>query len=299
MSPTEKTEPRTAPGADRTPSADDGVPDASGTARTALQPSASATVGPQAAGAGADRNPQPAVPPAQQTPRPQGQLGQQGQYVQPGQGGRPGAPGGGAPARPASAPAAPEAVRPSASTASSQAPRPAPARPAASAATAAAVGSAVGSAAARPARPGEQPRPASSASEPGQHAQPAPAAAEAAPRRVRLSLSRVDLWSVARLTFLLSVALGIIAVVAVALLWTVLDAMGVFTQLDSVVRDVVGTESNFRIVDIFSLSRVLSVTVFLAVVDVVLITLVTTIGALLYNLAGGLVGGVRLTLSDD
>lgn len=116
---------------------------------------------------------------------------------------------------------------------------------------------------------------------------------------MRLSLSRVNLWSVARLAFLLSVALGIIAVVVVTLLWAVLNTMGVFTQLDSVISDVVGTESDFRLADLLSLPRVLSVTVFLAVVDVVLVTLVTTIAALLYNLASGLVGGIRLTLSDD
>lgn len=149
---------------------------------------------------------------------------------------------------------------------------------------------------------------AASASRPSAPAAPSPTSATApaavpvadtAPRRVRLSLSRVNLWSVARLAFLLSVALGIIAVVVVTLLWTVLDTMGVFTQLDSVVADVVGTESDFRLTDLLSLPRVLSVTVFLAVVDVVLVTLVTTIAALLYNLASGLVGGIRLTLSDD
>lgn len=147
----------------------------------------------------------------------------------------------------------------------------------------------------RPARAGSE-APAAERTEAG-HAAPTPAGE--APRRVKLSLSRVSLWSVARLAFLLSVALGIIAVVAVTVLWVVLDGMGVFTQLDSVISDVVGTESNFRVADLLSLSRVLSVTVFLAVVDVVLLTLISTIAAVLYNLASGLVGGVRLTLSDD
>ncbi|MGQ7295798.1 DUF3566 domain-containing protein [Quadrisphaera sp. KR29] len=155
-----------------------------------------------------------------------------------------------------------------------------------------------GSAAPAAARPAGQASAARAAEHPeAGHAAPAPAAD--APRRVRLSLSRVSLWSVARLAFLLSVALGIIAVVAVTVLWSVLNGMGVFSQLDSVISDVVGSESEFRLADLLSLSRVLSVTVFLAVVDVVLLTLISTLGALLYNLASGLVGGVRLTLSDD
>lgn len=147
----------------------------------------------------------------------------------------------------------------------------------------------------RPARTGAEARAAEQPD--AAHAAPAPTAE--APRRVKLSLSRVSLWSVARLAFLLSVALGIIAVVAVTVLWAVLNGMGVFGQLDSVISDVVGTESNFRVADLLSLSRVLSVTVFLAVVDVVLLTLISTVAAVLYNLASGLVGGIRLTLSDD
>ncbi|TXR56207.1 DUF3566 domain-containing protein [Quadrisphaera setariae] len=147
----------------------------------------------------------------------------------------------------------------------------------------------------RPVRTGAEAR----AAEQPDAAHAAPASTAEAPRRVKLSLSRVSLWSVARLAFLLSVALGIIAVVAVTVLWAVLNGMGVFGQLDSVISDVVGTESNFRVADLLSLSRVLSVTVFLAVVDVVLLTLISTVAAVLYNLASGLVGGVRLTLSDD
>ena len=133
---------------------------------------------------------------------------------------------------------------------------------------------------------------------------PAPAESHAeahadAPRRVRLTVARVAPWSVAKLSFLLSVALGVVLVVAVALLWAVLDAMGVFSELDGVVRDVVGSETEFSVMDVVGLGRVLSVTVFVAVVDVVLLTALATLGAVIYNAASALVGGLRLTLSDD
>jgi ABC-type sugar transport system permease subunit len=116
---------------------------------------------------------------------------------------------------------------------------------------------------------------------------------------VRLTLARVNPWSAAKLSFLLSVALGIIAVVAVAVLWSVVDAMGVFSDVQGVIHDVVGSEGSFKLMDYVGFSRVLSVTVFLAVVDVILLTIISTLAAVLYNLASSLVGGVRLTLSDD
>ena len=120
-----------------------------------------------------------------------------------------------------------------------------------------------------------------------------------ASRRVRLTVARISPWSVAKLSFLLSVALGVVLVVAVALLWSVLDAMGVFSDVDGVIREVVGSESDFALMDVVGFGRILSVTVFVAVVDVVLLTALATLGALIYNGASALVGGLRLTLSDD
>ena len=47
------------------------------------------------------------------------------------------------------------------------------------------------------------------------------------PRRARLRLVRVDPWSVMKTAFLLSVAFGIVTVVAVFMIWSVLGAAGV------------------------------------------------------------------------
>jgi nitrogen fixation-related uncharacterized protein len=134
---------------------------------------------------------------------------------------------------------------------------------------------------------------------PGAASSQAAGAAAGAPRKVRLTVAHLNPWSVAKLAFLLSVALGIVLVVAVALLWSVINGMGVFSDVDGVIRDVVGKESTFDLMDYLGLSRVLSVTITLAVLDVILITVISTLAAVLYNLASSLVGGVRLTLSDD
>jgi hypothetical protein len=115
---------------------------------------------------------------------------------------------------------------------------------------------------------------------------------------VRLSVARVDPWSVMKLSFLLSVALGIALVVAAGVLWSVLDGMGVFSDINRVVGEVMG-DNSFDVMGFVGLSKVLSLATVIAVVDVILVTALATLGAFLYNLSSTLVGGIHVTLSDD
>ena len=124
-------------------------------------------------------------------------------------------------------------------------------------------------------------------------------ASAAAPRRVRLAVSRVDPWSVMKLSFLLSVAIGIMIVVATAVVWLTLDGMHVFTKVDSLVREVVGAESKLDILQYVKFGRVVSASALIAVVDVFLMTALSTIGAFLYNIVAALVGGIHLTMTDE
>ncbi|WP_392543754.1 DUF3566 domain-containing protein [Oryzobacter telluris] len=127
-----------------------------------------------------------------------------------------------------------------------------------------------------------------------------PAPRPSANRRVRLTVSRVDPWSAMKISFLLSVALGIAMVVMVFVLWTILAGMGVFDQINGVIGQVVQDGQNrFDIMDFIGLPRVLSLSVVVAVIDVVLITAISTLAAFLYNVSSALVGGVQLTLTDD
>lgn len=119
-------------------------------------------------------------------------------------------------------------------------------------------------------------------------------------RKARLRLTHVDSWSVMKTAFLLAVAIGIVTVVAVAVVWSVLDAAGVWGSIDKAVGDVVGQSSDtFRIEDYLGLSRVLGFTLVVAVVDVVLITVIATLGAFLYNLAAALLGGIEVVLAEE
>ncbi|MFJ8592193.1 DUF3566 domain-containing protein [Streptomyces sp. NPDC093598] len=120
-------------------------------------------------------------------------------------------------------------------------------------------------------------------------------------RKARLRVAKADPWSVMKVSFLLSIALGICTIVASAVLWMVMDAMGVFSTVGGTISEATGSnESNgFDLQAFLSLPNVLMFTSVIAVIDVVLATALATLGAFIYNLSAGFVGGVELTLAED
>ncbi|MFG2132575.1 DUF3566 domain-containing protein [Streptomyces sp. NPDC048751] len=120
-------------------------------------------------------------------------------------------------------------------------------------------------------------------------------------RKARLRVAKADPWSVMKVSFLLSIALGICTIVAAAVLWMVMDAMGVFSSVGGTIAEATGSnESNgFDLQSFLSLPHVLMFTSIIAVIDVVLATALATLGAFIYNLSAGFVGGVELTLAED
>ncbi|OON79283.1 DUF3566 domain-containing protein [Streptomyces tsukubensis] len=120
-------------------------------------------------------------------------------------------------------------------------------------------------------------------------------------RKARLRVAKADPWSVMKVSFLLSIALGICTIVAAAVLWMVMDAMGVFSTVGGTISEATGSNegNGFDLQSFLSLPRVLTFTAVIAVIDVVLATALATLGAFIYNLSAGFVGGVELTLAED
>ncbi|MFC9771545.1 MULTISPECIES: DUF3566 domain-containing protein [unclassified Pseudarthrobacter] len=154
-------------------------------------------------------------------------------------------------------------------------------------------------------RPAQGQRPASAGPRPqGAPGQGGPGLVKPAPkakaRRARLLISKVDPWSVLKMAFLLSVALGIVTVVAAIVLWTVLDLTGIFDQVDSLLGTLAGSEGGgFELKKVASLGQVASFATIIAVVNVVLLTALSMLSAVLYNISATLVGGIGVTLTDD
>ena len=118
-------------------------------------------------------------------------------------------------------------------------------------------------------------------------------------RRMNLSLTRLNVWSVAKVSFMMGVAGAIIQIVAATLVWLLLSAVGVFGHVASIVSSTGLATDNFNLDSVLSLPTVLSVVTILAIVGIVLWTLLCTILAAIYNVVSSLVGGIHVTLGDD
>ncbi|MCI1675904.1 MAG: DUF3566 domain-containing protein [Ancrocorticia sp.] len=131
------------------------------------------------------------------------------------------------------------------------------------------------------------------------------AAATAAPtrrpagiRRIKMTVSHIDPMSALKLGFLVSVVIGVMIVLAMALIWFILDGMYVFSQLNELLVTL-NSEALLKLAQYLEFGRWMSFAVIISIVDIVLFTLLSLVGALIYNLISALVGGVKVTLSDE
>ncbi|AUG78570.1 hypothetical protein CFP65_3787 [Kitasatospora sp. MMS16-BH015] len=120
-------------------------------------------------------------------------------------------------------------------------------------------------------------------------------------RKARLRITKADPWSVMKVSFLLSLAVGIIMIVAAAVLWMTLDGLGVFDSLSTTLKEVTGSDTSggLDIMDYIGFGKVMLFTTLIAVVDVVLMTALATLSAFIYNTAAGFTGGIELTLAEE
>src|SRR5699024_7621399 len=149
------------------------------------------------------------------------------------------------------------------------------------------------------------------------------------PRRVRLTLARLDPFSVMTLSFLVAIAIGMATVGAVVRLsnrgharglckqsehgaaelrnivtvtlldlLSLCDVLGRGNQVDQLGR-ALNKDEPLRFMDFFSFSKMVSYGTVVAVVNVVIITALGTLLAFLYNIVAALLGGLKLTFTDE
>jgi hypothetical protein len=119
-------------------------------------------------------------------------------------------------------------------------------------------------------------------------------------RQAQLTLSRVEPWSVMKFSFVVSVVAFIVLFVAVALLYMVLSSLGVFDSLQHTISNLTSAknQAGTNVSSWFSASRVLGYTGMLGALNIVLITAMSTIGAVIYNLIAHTIGGIEVTLRE-
>ncbi|WP_152353968.1 DUF3566 domain-containing protein [Brachybacterium subflavum] len=118
------------------------------------------------------------------------------------------------------------------------------------------------------------------------------------PRRIRLTLSRIDPFSVMKMSFLIAIAVGIATVVAVAVLWNLVEVIGIWDKIDEIGRDL-NNDKPLPFMEYFKFSKMISYATIAAVVDIVIITALGTLLAFLYNIVAALLGGLKMTFTDE
>jgi hypothetical protein len=118
------------------------------------------------------------------------------------------------------------------------------------------------------------------------------------PRRARLQLRHIDIWSAFKISFVLSIAMFFIWMVAVGVLYGVLSALGVFETLNSLFGQL-GSASGSEVAgDVVTPGLVLGGAAVIGAINIVLMTALCTVATFIYNLCSDLVGGLELTLSE-
>ncbi len=125
-------------------------------------------------------------------------------------------------------------------------------------------------------------------------------AAGRGPRRARLQLKKVDPWSMMRLSFAVAFVLFVMGIVASVILYTVLDAMGVFDSLNETITSLTSSGEQNAGSSTFAIDAKLVIggSALLGAVNMVLFTAMATLGAFIYNVCADLAGGIELTLAE-
>ena len=115
-------------------------------------------------------------------------------------------------------------------------------------------------------------------------------------RRTRLAVQRLDPWSVFLYSLVASLFLGVALVVAVAVLYAVLASLGVTQAVNDLFLELTG--GGAAAAPLLTPGRFVGGAAVLAAVNVVLLTLLASLSALLYNLCASFTGGIEVTLGE-
>lgn len=112
------------------------------------------------------------------------------------------------------------------------------------------------------------------------------------PTTTRRRVRHVDIWSVFKISLLFFFVCGIVWLVAVVIVWNVINAFGWVSQLEGLTGKLVG--GSFRL----DTGTLLRAAVLIDLVTVGGFTIGATLLAVLYNLISDVVGGVNLTVEE-
>jgi flagellar biosynthesis protein FlhB len=116
---------------------------------------------------------------------------------------------------------------------------------------------------------------------------------------LRLNLQSIDIVSAVKVGFFIGIALAVSTVVGIWLLWTVLSNSGVIGSVGGLLSSVLGEENNFNLEQELAFSNVMNLAFIAGLLNIVLSTALAGVYAAIFNVIAKLVGGVRVTFSNN
>ena len=113
------------------------------------------------------------------------------------------------------------------------------------------------------------------------------------PRRSRCEVRRIDLWAVLRISLCFYLAAVLLVIISGVVLWLIADAAGAIGNIESFMGKILSSK-NYHLVS----AQILEGTVLVGLVLAALMTIISVVGAALYNLFSELVGGFEVTLVE-
>ena len=117
-------------------------------------------------------------------------------------------------------------------------------------------------------------------------------------KQVRLRLVHIDFWSAMKVSAVLGLVLGIVQLVVTFVMWTLLQVVGLFGEIDEVLRDILA-QPDFSVASIISLPQVMMFTLLVAVLNFVVITILGAVIATIYNLSVRITGGLQVGFANQ
>jgi hypothetical protein len=117
-------------------------------------------------------------------------------------------------------------------------------------------------------------------------------------KQVRLKLSYIDLWSAVKVSALVAAVVSVSLLVLNLLSWAILDGTGILGAVQGIVGDVLG-EGGAAIIALTEFSQVFALSMVSFVINLVSITVLGSLGTLVYNLIARLTGGLLVGFQSN
>lgn len=115
-------------------------------------------------------------------------------------------------------------------------------------------------------------------------------------RRVRRIIRKIDPWTALKVSLVFYIVLALAIVLSLIILWAIIDSVGIPDRLDSFLNRLgLFEQTSFIPTD----ETLLRLAVFAGIAWTVIMTALTTLGAIMYNLVSDVVGGLEVTVLEE